>query len=501
MKNTKLTGLFLAMTSVSLVGCGGSDNNDDDDVVVTPPSVTPPAVFDFELPEGARYTFLNTDGDSTVSYTGQTARHILIADLTSTIGSIEASDDKDAVIADLDFFFEFDSEANGDNDFLFNKGETKLLTNDDNGDLTYNSISSGKNLVGKIAGNDKEAHILGGEFFGWFATETPEAAVDDMFGKLADRVTAEENLTIDTTDADGVTVDALYIDENGLDYKQLVQKFLLGSITFSQGTADYLQTDFAAEENLQQAEGKTYSPAEHKWDEAFGYFGAARNYPEYSDDEIAGKGGRDEFAKGYNDYSGDGFIDLRSEINLGNSTNCAKRDRGAEVATDFTEDAYTAFLTGRAIVNAATALGQLPDDAQTLLDEQIETAAVTWEKCVAATVVHYINDTTGDMDNFSEGKFADLENFEDLAKHWGEMKGFALGLQFNPLSPFRADDASLEKLKEVLTLMGDAPVLADGTQMGEAFDGGVAQYKADLLEARDILEEIYDFDSQNVENW
>ena len=49
--------------------------------------------------------------------------------------------------------------------------------------------------------------------------------------------------------------------------------------------------------------------------------------------------------------------------------------------------------------------------------------------------------------------------------------------------------------------MGDYPVLADGTQGGVAFAGGVAQYESDLLAARDIIEATYGFDNENVINW
>ena len=177
---------------------------------------------------------------------------------------------------------------------------------------------------------------------------------------------------------------------------------------------------------------------------------------------------------------------------------------GNAAATDFTKETFDAFLLGRRILSNAAG-GTLTADQQTILTAQIKTAAVTWEKCVAATVVHYINDVTGDMGNFTvDNTFADASNFSDLAKHWSEMKGFALGLQFSPYSPFRSGDVAdidVDDLKEVLTLMGDAPVLADGTQMGTAFTGGVDQYKTDLLKARDILQKAYEFDATNTANW
>jgi hypothetical protein len=90
------------------------------------------------------------------------------------------------------------------------------------------------------------------------------------------------------------------------------------------------------------------------------------------------------------------------------------------------------------------------------------------------------------------------------------MKGFALGLQFSPLSPFRTAETiggidSVEALRRVLNLMGDAPVLADGSQGGVGPDGtpedALAVYEAKLLEARDILEEAYALNPDAVAVW
>ena len=226
---------------------------------------------------------------------------------------------------------------------------------------------------------------------------------------------------------------------------------------------------------------------------------------------------------------------MRSEFNFSNSTNCAKRDQGTADntnPTNLTKEVFDAFVLGREILqNAATgatesAPGSLSTEAAEALDAQIVIAAQTWEKCVAATVVHYINDVIGDMGNFSNDEFADLDNFLDLAKHWSEMKGFAIGLQFSPYSPFRTGEivvdgtvetvaVDLDDLKEVLTLMGDAPVLADGTQdtttdnveNGSLYAGAAtaaeakAAYIDDLETARDILEQAYAFDTENVAGW
>ena len=71
---------------------------------------------------------------------------------------------------------------------------------------------------------------------------------------------------------------------------------------------------------------RTYTEAEHNYDEAFGYYGAARDNNFYTDLEARAKSGRDEWKNGYHDTNGDGLIDPRSEFNFGHSQNCAKRD-------------------------------------------------------------------------------------------------------------------------------------------------------------------------------
>jgi hypothetical protein len=104
-----------------------------------------------------------------------------------------------------------------------------------------------------------------------------------------------------------------------------------------------------------------------------------------------------------------------------------------------------------------------------------------WEKGVAATVVHYINDTLQDMGKMDTADYS----FGTHAKHWSEMKGFALGLQFNRFSPL--SDADFGKLHEH---MGNAPVLTGASDL--------AAYKQALLDARDLLQTSYGFDAGNM---
>ena len=326
--------------------------------------------------------------------------------------------------------------------------------------------------------------------------------IDQIAKEATDGITP----TISTPDDAAIPINTVYVDGYGRDYRQLIQKFLSGAVSLSQGTNDYFQTDWA--NALTQEGDKAYGAGEHDFDEAFGYYGAARNQNDYTDDEAAAKGGRDGWGAGYHDTNGDGNIDMRSEIVLGHAQNCAKRDRGSIGVTNYSKEAMDAFLLGRQILSDATISRTINEDQLAALQVQIEIAAKAWEACVAATVVHYINDTIGDMNNFVGTDFASLSNFKDLAKHWGEMKGFALALQFSPHSPFRdgsVEGIDLDDLKEVLDLMSDGPVLPDGSQRGEMSDVPAAEaveaYKADLLKARDILQEAYGFDADVVANW
>jgi hypothetical protein len=508
--------LSAAMTA-ALVACGGGSN----DTVNVDVGGDTGGDTSTEIPAPSTYTFDSqfTEGESAVKYTGQTARHMLIEALVSEIlgyTSKQPETDQASIESALEFYFD-GSDALDVQAITFSKDGVEFLPVNDSDVTTFGSISTRKNLVGKIAGNDTAMNagklqegLVNGEFFGWddgVFTATgldgakPEDFTRHLFSLLAEEVVSVNSVQVTTTSSSVGLNTIAYVDSQGRDFRQLIQKFLLGAITFSQGTSDYLQTDFSAD-NVQDGENP-YTSGAHDWDEAFGYFGAARDYnTAYDDDSIADVG--------YFDTNTDTKIDLTSEINLGNSSNCAKRDRGAVNDPNFTKTVFDAFIAGRTILNnaekaAAEAGAQVDLTAEqlTALTAAGDTVALTWEKCVAATVVHYINDTTADLEELKAngGTFTDLEHFTDLAKHWAEMKGFALGLQFNVESPIYASDANLASFKAALADMGTGPVpsitpIAQGTTTGE-----IDTYLGKLATARDAFQSIYSFDAENVANW
>ena len=405
------------------------------------------------------YEFPSAYGEgSSVSYTGQTARQLLMLGLVRSILALtERPGEEDAIRSELRIYLTGEGIDDVPHGYTVSGGEPVIPG------PTYGDISANKNLIGKIAGGDGagggEASRLIGDFFGWSDGMDDSPLPIELAYWYIDQIVAGatdgEAITISTQEDANVAVNTIYVDAAGRDYRQLVQKFLSGAVSLSQGTNDYFQTDYA--NALTQEGDKLYGAGEHDFDEAFGYYGAARDQNDYTDDEAAAKGGREGWGSGYHDTNEDGNIDVRSEIVLGHAQNCAKRDRGSDGMTDYSKVAMDALLLGRKILSNATIERTLEAGQQAVLDEQIEIAAKAWEACVAATVVHYINDTIGDMGNFVGTDFADVSNFLDLAKHWGEMKGFALALQFSPYSPFRdgsVDGIDLDDLREVLSVMG-----------------------------------------------
>ena len=430
-------------------------------------------------------------GESSVSYSGQIARQLLISDLFKVIGA-ELSDattfdtngtfvNREAVLNALNSYFDVA-------DYDVASQRTLLTTTSPSGQTMLSEISSSsKNLVGKIAGNDATGQHKdwNSEFAGWGAkgSTTPEGLVRTFFDMLADNAQIQLDGTV-RQDPFGNDITNISLTSDGRDLRQLIQKFLSMSVSFSQGVDDYLDNDVDGKGLLSDHTDteKAYTSLEHQFDEGFGYFGAARDYLDYSDEEVATKGGRDDWQL-YHDTNGDGSIDFNSEYNFGHSANASKRDRGATVANDFSKEAMDAFLQGRKLLNDTAGVA-LTDAQKTELYGYRDTAVLTWEKAIAATVVHYINDVDADLEKISTDDFS----YSTLAKHWSEMKGFALGLQFNKNTPLNDAD-----FITVHTMMGDMPVLTGGAE--------VSAYRANLLIARDLLQAAYAFDAENAANW
>lgn len=412
--------------------------------------------------DSALYYFENAMGETSVSYTGQTYRHLLIYDVKATIDGLDTRLQSTVAVpgditADLMFYLVDIKDIDVSMaPHQFSTGDLGLQQ------VYYGDVSSGKNLFEKLAGNDT-------------VTDHKDWQVD-FVGWDHERVTSPESLVrlwVDELDAQAVNWTVLstqlahvYVSPDGLDYGQLIQKFLLGAVAFSQGVDDYLDDDVEGKGLLAShvpADGEAYSALEHAWDEGFGYFGASQDYVSWTDEALNDTA--------YLDRNGDGQVDIKTEVSWGHSRNAAKRDLTAMSATDFSSDAWDAFWKGRALLHDTV--------GTTLSEAQLEElrgyrnqAVLAWEMAIVATIVHYINATIQDIQ--TEATLA------DLAKHWSEMKGFALSLQFNPHSTLSDTD-----FIELHRMMGTQP-------------NANSDYVEALLEARTLLGSVYGMDSENL---
>ena len=477
-----------ALWLFALIACGGdkdvaddtpmdgdADTDTDSDSDTDTDTDTDPVA----LPEGYAFASRDGTGADSVSNPGQQFRHVLIADLKSYLSGL--TDDLNGgrfpvageIASDLSFYFEFDSASSGTVNHSVSTTPPTLQT-------TYDDISSDKDLVGKLAGNDAvtDHRDWSTEFAGWPSAGSPEALIRQWFDEIDAAAVAWSLGTFPQTPS-GVPVAKVFVTEQGQDLQQLVDKLLRVGIAFSQGTDDYLDDDVKGKGLLADhsalSDGENYTALEHAWDEGFGYFGAARNFGAWTHAE------RIDAAV---DDNGDGAIDLLIEKTWHSANNAGKRDDASVTGTTYGDQAYDAFFAGRQLLASATTT-LTPAELDELRGHR-DAAVAAWESVLAATVVHYLNEVVADADRIGDPKYS----FEDHAKHWSEAKGFALGFQFNPHSPMT--DQQFDQLHAAL-----------GTKPAIETDGlaAIAQYSAGLLDARDLLQTIYGFDPADAAAW
>lgn len=478
----------LVLCGAALLGCG------------TPTESVTPTTSGSGGESASAYDFPSAfvPNESSVAHEGQTLRHVLVADLIATVEGLTARLDGDTynptsvtdTVALLEHYYAFDSQTGG-------TGKPQLATTPAALQATYDAIATGKTLKEKLAGNDASTDHKDWTtaFTGWKdasiavdggSTTSPEGLLYAYFGTLGKLALDRENGVIPLEPGTTSPLAFVHVTATGLDLHELIEKHLELAIGYSQGTDDYLDDD-VADKGLRspntQDGTKPYTLLAHGWDEAFGYFGAARDYAAYTDDELAASGGRADW-QGFHDSNADGAIDLTREFNFSLAVTGAKRDRASAEPTDFTGDAFAAALAGRALIQSAGATLSATELAT--LTGHRDAWVTAWERALAATVIHELNEIiliTGAIGT-------PTYDFYAHAGEWSELKGYALGLQYNPKK--KLTDAEFASLHD---LLGDKPVLATATVAERS-----AYVKA-LLTARELLQTAYGFSAANVEAW
>ena len=431
-KTMKLKNSLMFLSSLMLfvmIGCSADDDDNGDDSASL---IDTPTTYTFE----SRFS----EGESSVSYSGQVVRNLLINDIKGQMGTDAGTGNPATLVSMM-------ANDNADQAILSSAGDMSTVQ------TKYHDIST---------------------------------------SHLNDRLTAVESYIIPGYDANAGTLINGWVQEcaaagktraNGVRLDQIAQKTLWGAVSYWQATSKYMGK-IETDDNSTASGDANYTAMEHHWDESFGYFGAALDYnTAYSDDT-------DRKTSPYYDSNSDGSIDFKSEFNVGWAITAAKRDLcdGCDVNHDFTKTIFDAYLEGRTLITNQA------DMTDILL--QMDIVLNTWEKVVAAVTIHYVNDVAADIAAIitagdttaapGSDATADYEN------HWGEMRGYANGLLYNDFKVIPDDH-----LNRIYTLMGTAPVYPSNGN----FDDMQAYHDSLVGEVRAIFKLAYSFSDANVANW
>ncbi len=352
------------------------------------------------------------DCTNTVSYSGQIARHVQHDSLkdrstkgsyTEMVAYYEGSDKNKQIWA----------PASKDG---FPIKQTLL-----------NEISKGKNLSGKT---------YKGTITAWPNNMTGPEVIDFWMDKAA-------------SNPKDVSV--------GLNYQQLLSKFIMGAVFYNQAVDNYLDEKMTADtkpNDKPYKDGACYTGKEHSWDEAFGYWGAAAHSLLLSAEQNYNVAKKKDLASA--DYNGDGVVDLKSEYVFAHAYYASSFDKGGK--TSYLEDITRAFLDGRKLITSANG-EKLTDAQRSELMGHVAIISKNWEKVIAESVFKYAGSTYKSLVALEDVSNDDLaKEFSKYMKYWGELKGFSMSLQVGK-------DNIGETATKLNRMVGFGPMLMDETQI------------------------------------
>lgn len=306
------------------------------------------------------------------------------------------------------------------------------------------------------------------------------------------------NFMIDKASAANKGYDPL----TGYDYTQLISKFVMGAVFYNQAVDNYLDEKLEAgtkPNNKAYKEGKAYTGKEHVWDEAFGYFGAQANALNLTAEEVYKVAKQKDGALALADLNKDGKVSLYDEMTYAHAYYAAGFDKGGK--TNYLHTIVQAFVDGRQLLTDAK--GEVLTDAQrNQLKAYAATIAENWQKVIAEAVFKYAGSTYKDLQKLDKviaenGDAA--EAFRAYAKHWGELKGFAMALQ-------TGSENLGETAVKLNRLIGFSPVLLGNTQVtGIDAKGNYVQsesmsmkeYQLNMLKVQQLMVDAFGVKARN----
>lgn len=366
MKLSKLL-LVTVLSTFTMISC---DSNND-------PEIDAPATYEF-----------TRNGQSSVSFTGQTTRIQMAAELTSAMMDFDNSTEE--LLLQM-----YRNETAGGED----------ATPFENPDLN----EATKNIKGKVAAssdyfssNSQLSAEIKNQFELWLSAQAEEVfpnensvAAPGQPGQIADGSSTR------------------YVNGQGFEYNQLVGKSLIGALMADQMLNNYLSTSVLdAGSNREDnnngtlAEGANYTNMEHKWDEAYGYlFGSADNPANPTIGE------------------GSGFLNTY----LG-------RVDGDDDFSGIGRETYEAFILGRAAIEAA---------AYDIRDQQAQIIRENISTVIAVRAVYYLQSGKNGLEQTTPDYGA---AFHDLS----EAYGFLYSLKFSRVPNTDSPYLTSQKIDEML---------------------------------------------------
>jgi hypothetical protein len=241
--------------------------------------------------------------------------------------------------------------------------------------------------------------------------------------------------------------------ENGYDYAQLISKFTMGAVQYSQAVDNYLDEKMTADVKPNDApykEGKHYTGKEHSWDEGFGYFGAPAHTLGMTPAAAYDIAKRKDMESA--DKNGDGVVDLKSEMVFGPAYYAAAFDKSGN--TNYLASIMQAYIDGRKVISGAKG-EKLSTTELAVIKGHAATIEENWEKVLAEAVFKYAGSVYKDIASMKENGVDD-KSYRKYVKHWGELAGFSMAIQSGRKN---LGSAAVEMNK----LIGFGPVTADNS--------------------------------------
>ena len=394
--------------------------------------------------------------DST-SYTGQVARHVLHNSLKKLAGKGNGNPNPELKATMMSYYSSKDAGRKIIDPT--SKGEFKVKQ------TMVDEISKGKNLKGK----------------------TYKGLVNGFPGQMSGPEVFE--FLIDKASSSNKGFDPV----TGYNYPQLISKFMMGAVFYSQAVDNYLDEKMGADNKPNSKpykKGAHYTGKEHSWDEAFGYFGAPAHAMALNAKQAYGIAKRKDVKVA--DANGDGVVDLKTEMTFAHAYYAADSDKAG---TKYMHTIVDAFIKGRQLIRDADGAA-LTDEQRAKLMSYVKVIKTNWERVIAEAAFKYAGSCYKDLEKLRtivESNGDASKAFAAYGKHWGELKGFLMALETSGRS---LGEAGVRMNR----LVGYGPVLLGGGQVtgidsdGNFLIGGnrsMGEYQVHMVKLQKLLGDTF----------